>query len=183
MTETASYEVLKRIGDVEIRRYPDIILASTKLKSADDNAAFGILADYIFGNNNARSKIPMTAPVITSEKIAMTTPVITRQEKSEYTMSFVMPSEYSLNTLPKPNSSKVKIEVQKSRILAVLRFSGFAGEKKFEKMQNILIDNIKSKNIKIKSQPFLMRYNSPWTLPFLRRNEIGIEVAVNNKSK
>jgi hypothetical protein len=178
MVETAGYKVLKRIGDVEIRRYPEIILASTTLKYADDNSAFGILADYIFGNNKIRSKIPMTAPVITSERIAMTSPVITRQGGNGYKMSFVMPSEYSLKTLPKPDSNKVKIEVQKSRTVAVMRFSGFSNESKVQKIQKELIQAIEAKNIKIKSQPFLMRYNSPWSLPFMRKNEIGVEVVI-----
>jgi hypothetical protein len=176
MTETARYEVLKKIGDVEIRRYPDLILASTNLKSADENSAFGILAGYIFGDNSIGSRISMTSPVITSERIGMTTPVITRKDRSDYTMSFVMPSKYSLETLPKPNAGEVKIEVQKSRTIAVLRFSGFTNLKKVEKMQQILIDTLNSRDIKIRPPPFLMRYNSPWSLPIIRRNEVGVEV-------
>jgi hypothetical protein len=123
MVEKANYTVLKRIGEVEIRRYPDLILASTTSKYVDDNNAFSILAGYIFGGNKVRSKIPMTAPVITSERIAMTSPVITKQGENQHTMSFVMPSKYSLKTLPKPNSNKVKIDVQKRRIVAVLRIN------------------------------------------------------------
>ncbi len=175
MVETVKYIVLGKIGDVEIIEYPAVILASTK-SGSDDNSGFMIIADYIFGNNKSRKKISMTAPVITSEKISMTTPVITSTNKNKMKMSFIMPSEYTLKTLPKPNSRDIKIETMKSRRLAVLRFSGFTPTSKVAKLQNKLINSLNEKKIKMKSAPFLMRYNSPWTLPFLRRNEVAVEV-------
>ena len=175
MVETTKYNVIKKIGNVEIRKYPSLILASTT-NASNDNNAFMIIADYIFGNNKSSKKISMTSPVITSEKISMTAPVITSKNKNKLKMSFVMPSEYTLKTLPKPNSSKVKIETLKSRKLAVLRFSGFTPSNKVNKLQNKLISILKENKVKIKSAPFLMRYNSPWTIPFLRRNEVAVEV-------
>jgi effector-binding domain-containing protein len=175
MVETVKYSVLKKIGDVEIRKYPSLILASTT-KGSDDNSSFMIIANYIFGNNKSSKKISMTAPVITSEKISMTTPVITSNYSNKMKMSFVMPSEYTLKTLPKPNSSDVKIETIKSAKLAVLRFTGFTPAGKVNKLQDRLIKTLNENKIKIKSAPFLMRYNSPWTIPFIRRNEVAVEV-------
>lgn len=172
MVETAKYQVVRRIGKIEIRRYPDLILASTT--ASNDNSAFMIIANFIFGNNKSKSKIAMTSPVITSEKIPMTTPVIT--SRKNYKMSFVMPSNYTLKKLPKPNSNKVKIETQKSRKIAVLRFTGFTYESKLKKLEKIFIKSLAENKIKTKGDIFLMRYNSPWTLPFLRRNEIAVEI-------
>jgi hypothetical protein len=176
MVETVKYSVIKKIGDVEIRKYPGVILAST-INASEDNSAFMIIADYIFGNNRSSKKISMTAPVITSEKISMTAPVITSNKENKLKMSFIMPSEYTLKTLPKPASSKVKIETLSSRKLAVLRFTGFTPKSKVTKLQNKLISTLKENKIKIKSEPFLMRYNSPWSIPFLRRNEVAVEIS------
>ena len=86
-----------------------IILASTN--SSSDNESFRIIAGYIFGDNISKKKISMTAPVITSEKIPMTSPVITQKNKNKSKMSFIMPLKYSIKTLPKPNSNKIKIEM------------------------------------------------------------------------
>ena len=173
MVETTKYQVIKRVGDLEIRKYPPLILASTSAAS-DDNSAFMIIANFIFGNNKSNKKISMTAPVITSEKIAMTTPVIT--SRKGYKMSFVMPSNYTLKTLPEPLTKKIKIETQKSRKIAVLRFTGFTYESKLKKLQEVLIKELAKNKIKTKGSVFLMRYNSPWSIPFLRRNELAIEI-------
>jgi hypothetical protein len=175
MVETPKYEVVKKIGNIELRKYGSMILASTE-GDLNDNEAFMRIANYIFGDNTSSKKIPMTAPVITSEKIPMTAPVITSNSKNKMKMSFVMPSSYTLKTLPKPNSGNVKIETLKSRNLAVLRFSGFASDSKVINLQNELIGTLKENKIKPKSYPFLMRYNSPWTVPFLRRNEVAVEI-------
>lgn len=163
MVETVKYSVLRKIDDVEIRKYPSVILASTT-KGSDDNSSFMIIADYIFGNNKSSKKISMTAPVITSNY------------SNKMKMSFVMPSEYTLKTLPKPNSSDVIIETMKSAKLAVLRFTGFTPAGKVKNLQDKLIKVLNENKIKIKSAPFLMRYNSPWTIPFIRRNEVAVEV-------
>jgi hypothetical protein len=175
MVETVKYDVIKKIGSVEIRKYPSVILAST-IAASNENNAFMTIANYIFGDNKSSKKISMTAPVITSEKISMTAPVITSSNKNKLKMSFIMPQEYNLKNLPKPVSNKVKIETLKSRKLAVLRFSGFTPANKVAKLQDKLITTLKENKIKIKSAPFLMRYNSPWAIPFLRRNEVAVEV-------
>jgi effector-binding domain-containing protein len=163
MVETPKYDVVKKIGNIELRKYGSMILASTE-GDLNDNEAFMRIANYIFGDNTSSKKIPMTAPVITSNS------------NNKMKMSFVMPSSYTLKTIPKPNSSNVKIKTLKSRNLAVLRFSGFASDSKVINLQMELISTLKENKIKPKSDPFLMRYNSPWTIPFLRRNEVAVEI-------
>lgn len=170
MVEKANYDILKKINVVEIRKYPKMLLAIVEGYTGD--SGFNLLFNYITGHNKTQKKIPMTAPVITSEKIPMTAPVITRADF----MAFVLPSFYSTETVPMPLNSEVKIKVQPEKIYAVLRFSGRTSknhvQKQIEKLSLILINQ----NIKIKDEPILMRYNSPFTPGFLRRNEIAIEI-------
>jgi len=170
MVEKASYKLVKKIDDIEIRSYPEMILATVE-ENVDDNA-FGILFNYINGENESQKKINMTAPVISSEKIPMTAPVISKKNF----MAFVMPLSYDKSTVPRPKNKKVKIEVKKQRKLAVLRFSGRTNYDKTNKKFNQLLDIVKNNNLKIKGSPFLMRYNSPFTPGIFRRNEVAIEI-------
>jgi len=166
MVQTPNYEVVRGLGKVELRKYPDLVLASSSVSISgnSDNRLFSNIADFIFGNNSKKENIPMTAPVISTVKGA------------EYKMSFIMPTNYSVMNLPKPISGKIEISKQKKRILAVLRFSGFVNEKKILKIEKELISELGENKIKTRGEPFLMRYNPPWTLPFMRRNELGIEI-------
>ena len=174
-----------------MRVYDPKIIAEAEvpgtLKDAS-SAGFKLIADYIFGNNTSRTKlddnekINMTAPVtmqqseqIVSEKISMTAPVTMEQTDQKWRMHFVMPSEYTLDTLPKPNNPAVTIRQVQGAKYAVIRFSGFAGEAKVERMTAELEKWLKGKNIKAIGNPELARYNPPWTLPFMRRNEVLIK--------
>jgi len=170
MVEKTSYNVEKKIDDIEIRAYPSLILA--KVENFNDDNAFGLLFDYISGNNTSQKKISMTAPVISSEKIPMTAPVISRDNY----FAFVMPSSYDKSTIPQPNNKKVKIEVQAEKKLAVLRFSGRTNYDKTNKKFKQLLELVKNNNLKTKGNPFLMRYNSPFAPGFIRRNEVAIEI-------
>lgn len=118
MVEKVNYVVLKKINSIEIRKYPEMILAM--VEEYNDKSAFGLLFNYISGYNKKQEKIKMTAPVINSEKIDMTTPVISQDNY----MAFVIPSTYNKNNIPMPLDEKVKIKIKPERILAVLRFSG-----------------------------------------------------------
>ena len=169
MVEKAPYDVLKKIDDIEIRNYPELILA--KVKNNDDNA-FNLLFNYISGENTSQKKIPMTAPVITSEKIPMTTPVLSMKNY----MAFVMPSNYETSTIPKPKDPKVEIETRKKMKVAVLRFGGYSTTKKTDKNIKKLLETLKKQELKTKGEPFLMRYNSPFAPGFIRRNEVAIEI-------
>jgi len=185
--EEPKYRVIEQTGAFELRVYDPKIIAevevSGNLKKAS-NIGFKLIADYIFGNNtsrkdiNSNEKISMTAPVTmqaTSENISMTAPVTMKQNDQKWNMHFVMPSQYTLATLPKPNNSAVKIRQIEGAKYAVIRFSGLAGKTKTNKKITELKKWLKSKNIKATDKPELARYNPPWTLPFLRRNEVMIK--------
>ena len=173
MVEQVKYTLLKKIDTVELRHYPKIILASAPNQIND--SGFSYLFQYISGNNRSQKKIPMTAPVITQEKIPMTAPVIT---KDGY-MAFVLPQTYTKETIPQPLSPNVTIEVIPERDLAVLRFSGVARQKLVDEKTNDFIKILEKHQIQTKGTIFLMRYNSPFSPGFLRRNEIAIEITLS----
>jgi len=170
VVDSAQYEVERNERDIEIRRYPKMILAT--VYGLSDNGAFAILFDYIAGNNKSRRRISMTAPVISSEKIAMTTPVISGGRS----FAFVMPSEYAMDTLPEPGDARVKIEEVPERRVVVIRFRGYAGAKAIQRKTIELLESSKKLGIKTEGEPFLMRYNPPFTPGFLRRNEMGVKI-------
>lgn len=170
MVEKAPYTVVKKIDNLEVRDYPELILAA--VEDFQDDNAFGLLFNYISGENKSQKKISMTAPVITSEKIPMTAPVISQKNY----MAFVMPSSYDKSTIPEPKNQKVKIKIQPKKTLAVQRFSGYATHKKTELKIEELLSTVKKNKLKTKGEPFLMRYNSPFAPGFIRRNEVAIEI-------
>jgi len=133
---------------------------------------FMVLFRYISGDNHPRTKIAMTAPVISGTTIPMTAPVIS----GAGTMSFVMPEEHTRSTLPEPLDTAVTIREVPARTLAVIRFSGSADEQNVRKMTALLDFTLKKEGMTVIGTPFLMRYNSPWIPGFLRRNEVGIEI-------
>ena len=139
-TEEPSYTVLEQSGDFELRAYNPMIVAETQVSGPMDDASgagFRLIADYIFGNNTSRTggnkKISMTAPVTMepeSEKISMTAPVSMEQTGEQWRVHFVMPSQYTLDTLPRPNNPAVSLREVPASNYAVIRFSGLVGEKK-----------------------------------------------------
>jgi len=184
--EEPKFTVLEKEDSFELRAYGPKLIAEVLVDgelSEASSKGFKLIADFIFGNNTAQSgkseKISMTAPVAVKasyEKIAMTAPVGMQQSNSGWRVYFVMPSEYTLQTLPKPNNPLVKIKQIAGQKFAVVRFSGLVGEEKMTIKQAELNQWIERKNFKSISNPELARYNPPWTLPFLRRNEIMVEV-------
>jgi len=165
----------------EIREYQSKLIAQVLVTGTFDSASnkgFRLLADFIFGNNKTNEgskKIDMTAPVIThdaSERIEMTAPVISEETERGWYISFNMPKQYTKETLPVPNNPEVKIiDVPKEKF-AVITFSGLVREKKYAEILNLLNEEMKKRNLEPKGPPILARYNPPWTLPFLRRNEL-----------
>jgi hypothetical protein len=190
--EEPKYIVLEKSEPFELRSYAPRIVAEVKVEGDLDAASsqgFRLIAAYIFGKNQVSEKIAMTAPVgiessdqNKSAKIAMTVPVAIEGAKSfedasnQWTVSFVMPSEYTLATLPKPLNSEVKIRVVPAEKRAVITFSGFNSAEKAQAKTQLLQDWIKTKNLKTTGDPQFARYNPPWSLPFMRRNEILIQV-------
>jgi SOUL heme-binding protein len=183
--EVSRYNVIEQSGDFELRQYLPKIIAETEVSGSLDDASsagFRLIADYIFGNNTlptgGKEKISMTAPVIMeaqSEKISMTVPVTMEKSDGRWRMHFVMPSQYTMETLPKPNNPAVTLREIPGQRYAVIRFSWFAGEEKVAKKTTELLAWMKEKSIIPKGSPALARYNPPWTPPFLRRNEVLIE--------
>jgi hypothetical protein len=171
MVEKAKFDLVKKIGKVEIRKYPELLLAT--VGNDDFDSGFGLLFRYISGENRTRKKISMTAPVITSENIPMTAPVIS---KKNY-MAFVMPSDLNNDNVPIPTNSDVIIKTEPAKCLAVIQFSGRTNSKLIEKYIQKLFYELKINKLKSIGEPILMRYNSPFTPGFLRRNEIGIEIS------
>ncbi len=188
--EEPNYTVLSHIDDFELRHYDAQLVAQTWVSGDQDTASrqgFKILADYIFGNNTApsgeSSKISMTAPVTMqsdnqhqgmSQKIAMTAPVSMQQDDGKWSVQFTMPSQYTMQTLPKPNNPDVKILQVPAQTYGVIKFSGLAGSKKVAKKTEMLNSWMQNQQLMVVGTPELARYNPPWTLPFMRRNEVLI---------
>jgi hypothetical protein len=179
------YTILVKEGDFEIRKYAPYLVAKT---TVDGNykevqgLGFRILAGYIFGKNHSKSKIAMTSPVSSeksspSEEIAMTSPVEMKQElrnSTRYTMSFTMPSKYSLETLP---DNRIQIEQVPARIVASYRYTWSTTKEINLQKSKELKKWLETKNQYTQKQGFSFAgYNPPWTISFLRRNEIHIEL-------
>ncbi|MBN1281185.1 MAG: heme-binding protein [Candidatus Thermoplasmatota archaeon] len=170
MTDTIPYIIERKLEAVEIRQYPDIVLAV--VENNVDDTGFSLLFDYISGENTTRSRIPMTTPVISSEKIKMTAPVIT----GKTSMAFVLPSSYTMQTAPLPTNPSVHLVQQPKRRIAVLRFSGKTTQESVQKYTAELMAVLKTKGVAVTGESLLMRYNSPFTPGFLRRNEVAVEI-------
>lgn len=180
--ETPEYVVASKSGSLEIREYGPTIVAEATVDGERDKAiqrGFRIIADYIFGNNLSSAKVAMTAPVTqqSSEKIAMTAPVMQQAKGQSWQVRFVMPSKYTMETLPKPvNPRVVLIEVPAMRVAAI-RFSGLAGARALDEQEALLREFLSERDLVAMNQPQYAFYDAPWTLPFMRRNEIMLEIA------
>lgn len=186
--EEPKYTVIEKNETFEIRKYDPYVVAQTQVTGKFDEMgtkAFKILFKYISGENQQRTKIKMTAPVIQEnaeqigQKIQMTAPVIqeidTIDAKSA-TISFVMPKNFTLDTLPLPLDKRIKLIEIPAKTVAVLEYSGGWGEVKYKKHEAILLKALDNSEIKIIGKPNFARYNSPFALWFMRRNEIMVEV-------
>lgn len=203
--EQPEYTVLSTHQNIEIRQYSPMIIAQVTVAGERKEAiqqGFKLLADYIFGNNRGPQEIAMTAPVSQSQKIPMTAPVtqsqnismtapVTQQKSHEIPMTapvtqqaadnqwlihFVMPSKYSLETLPKPNNKQINIKAIPPKKFAVIRFSGTSTNKNMQTHETELRAFLAKEKIKPLSPASYAFYNPPWTLPFLRRNEVMMEI-------
>ena len=194
-TEEPKYEVVFSEGDMEVRRYAPMLIAEAEVEGSMDEASnkgFRLIADYIFGNNQSsdseqRSKIAMTAPVTVepqSSRISMTAPVTVEAQSAETDMQaarrwrihFVMPSQYTLDTIPRPRNSAVKLREVPASHHAVHRYSGFNTLSRVQKKTEELLQWTAAKSLTITGNPQLSRYDPPWTLPMFRRNEIMVEI-------
>ena len=179
--EQPDYKLVTSEENIEIRDYPPMVLAEVEVSGERKqaiNEGFRILADYIFGNNTTNKKMEMTTPVTQalSEKIAMTAPVLQEQLVDKWKVRFIMPKKYSLETLPKPYSKEVLLISLPARRFAVIRFAGLVSDENIKQYTRALEAYILAHTLKPVGGPLLAFYNPPWTLPFLRRNEIMNEI-------
>ena len=196
--EEPKYTVVSEASGYEIREYASYIVAETTVGGAvsRDEAArkgFPIIAGYIFGDNTKKDKIAMTVPVnteegtsekiamtapVNAEKIAMTVPVNTEEEAGSgaYKISFVMPSKYTLGTLPEPTDKRVALREVPAHKVAVRRFSWTTSESAFKKHEAELLEALRRDGVETVGAVNVARYNTPWTIPFMLRNEVQVEV-------
>jgi len=179
--EQPNYKVLESQGGIEIREYAPMIVAEVEVRGERMkalNQGFRLIADYIFGNNLSSKKVAMTAPVTqeAGEKIAMTAPVTQDGGGDTWKVRFVMPQQYTLETLPRPKNQDVRLMATPAKRVVVIRFSGFNTDKNINTHRQRLLNYIADHHLSVVGQPKTAFYNPPWTLPFLRRNEIMIEL-------
>lgn len=158
--EEPRYTVLEKIDDrIEVRQYEAQVVAVTPMSESQNNG-FRVLAGYIFGGNDK------------DEKIAMTAPVATTMAGDQREMTFMMPNEYTLESLPKPLDGRVDFRAVPAYTAVVIRFSGRATDKNVQAAWADLSAFLAERDWQIEGVPTLNQYDPPWTLPFMRRNEI-----------
>ena len=180
--EKAKYTVLEKENDFELRQYDSQIVAETYVDGdLEDvgNEGFRRLYGYISGDNKKKQSISMTAPVgqeAGSEKIAMTAPVKQEKKDNQWRITFLMPAEYTLETLPEPNDNKVKLKAGPGRLMAAVRYSGTWSEDGYEENRALLEAYIQKRGLTKAGEPVWARYDPPFMPWFLRRNEVLIPI-------
>ena len=164
-TEQLKYETIDVNEVYEIRKYSDRLVIETE--TSNQNSNFRKLFNYISGSNEENQEIKMTAPVTQIEK------------NGNMTMQFYLPSKFDENNVPTPTNSDVKVLNMKGGYFAAITYSGRASDKNFIKHKEILENQLKKDEISILSPPIRATYNSPFTLPMLRRNEVMFEIERN----
>jgi len=185
--EQADYTVVKKMNDYEIREYPVHIVAQTTVQGSYGESmgnGFRIVAGYIFGENTKKESITMTAPVVAqkgevkkvSESIAMTAPVVATTDGDSQIISFGMPRSYTLETLPTPNDSRVKIVMIPAKKYAVMHFSWYRSGARVKSMRERLLSALARDGVVTEGSVAYAGYNAPWTPPWMIRNEVLVEV-------
>jgi hypothetical protein len=181
-TEQPRYQVVERIGPVEVRRYEGRVVAEALVGGDEErarNAGFRLVAGYIFGGNASSTQIAMTAPVaqtVKGEQIAMTAPVAQQPSEGGWRIQFFMPAQYALEALPKPKDTRVRLVQLPPQTYAVLAFSGSRSPGAVAVKQRQLASDLGRTAWKVVGEPQGWFYDPPWTLPFLRLNEVAVLV-------
>lgn len=179
--EQAKYNVVSTHGAFEIRDYAPMVVAEVSVagerKEAISNG-FRQLADYIFGNNQDAASVAMTAPVMQQgQDIAMTAPVMQESTGQDaWAIRFMMPSSYTLKTLPRPNNDAISFHEVPAKRFAALRFSGHPDTDDLAARVTALNGFLQAQSLTAIGTPTYAFFNPPWTLPFLRRNEVMVEI-------
>lgn len=180
--EKAKYTILEKENNFEIRQYDSQIVAETYVDGDLEDVGsegFRRLYGYISGDNKKKQSISMTAPVgqkAGSEKIAMTAPVKQEKKDNQWRITFLMPAEYTLETLPEPNDNRVKLKADPGRLMAAIRYSGTWSEDGYEENMALLEEYIQKRGLTKAGDPVWARYDPPFMPWFLRRNEVLIPV-------
>lgn len=187
--EQPHYDVVQKDGDFELRRYAPFLAAQTVVEGDFEKVggrAFRVLAGYISGNNEDEEKISMTAPVTQRPEggpDASDRPMLgSSSGEGRYVFSFVVPAEYSAATAPAPADPAVQLRQLPGRLMAVLRYSGGWSEDRYREHETRLLEILEDRSLRPVGQPIFARYNSPFTLWFLRHNEVMIQVADSSDS-
>ncbi len=181
-TEQPRYQVVERIGPIEVRQYEGRIAAEALVAGDEARArseGFRLIAGYIFGGNASSTQIAMTAPVAQAskgEKIAMTAPVAQQPSEAGWRIQFFMPAKYNLGALPKPRDARVRLVQLPPQTYAVLAFSGSRSPEAVALKEKQLAAELGRAAWKAAGEPQGWFYDPPWTLPILRRNEVAVEV-------
>jgi len=180
--EEPAYEVTRKLGDIELRRYEPYVVAEvlvTGSASQAGNLAFPILAGYIFGKNKGEKKFTMTAPVTQTAapmKMEMTAPVTQAAAPGGYLVQFVLPKHIKLADAPEPIDERVTLREVPASHVAVIRFSGFWSAANYDEHLELLQNALRAADLKWSGNPVYSRYNAPFTPWFLRRNEIWLHL-------
>jgi hypothetical protein len=166
MSQEPKYEILQSYGKIELRVYAPFLVAEVHRSGKRKEAireGFRILADYLFGNNETSIRLPMSIPV-------------TQQKTGDFwTIRFMLTQASEINTLPRPKNPLVHLLSIPQTTFAVIQFSGTPKDEKLESATAQLRAFAASHNLRLEGEPIFAFYNPPWTLPFLRRNEVLIE--------
>lgn len=180
--EKLAYRTIEQDGPFELRLIEPHVVAETFVEGDFErvgNEGFRRLVKYIGGANRARAEISMTAPVVqepASEEIAMTAPVAQEKIGDRYRITFLMPSKYTLETLPQPTDARVRLRAEPMRRAAAIRYTGSWSRSRYEDHERRLRDWMQRRGLEMASPPVWARYDPPFVPWFLRRNEILIEV-------
>lgn len=181
--ETLSYKVLIKKDEYEVRVYDPYIAMQTEVEGdfrEGVNSGFRVLAGYIFGGNTSKQKIDMTSPVIENEKmsesVSMTSPVLEQENGGKRIVTFTAPKRYTLDTLPKPNSDKIKFVEVVTKKYAAYEFTWYYSNERVAKYKKYLLELLTKDGVKTLGEPMFAGYSGPGTIPFLIRNEILVEV-------
>ena len=178
--ENPKHEVERADGAIEIRAYAPIIVAEARVRGERRvaiNEGFRLIAGYSFGGNDGSKKIEMIAPVQQALEDTANPESGDRPPKAAtWMVSFVMPQSWTLETLPRPNDSRVSLRPVSAKKFVAIRFSGLASADKIDRKTAELRAYASAHKIQTTGSPLLAFYNPPWTLPFMRRNEIMLEI-------
>ena len=183
-TEEPAYEIEKQLGGgLELRHYQPHVEARTRVLTDDHDLAlehgFERLAAYIFGGNQRGEKLDMSTLVTTTdgEKLEMTAPVINQRSGHSHVMAFVMPEGRDLASLPKPHDDRVELDEVPARRVAVLGYRGRYTAEAVKRHQDELMHKVRDAGLKVIGAPMFAGFDPPNTFPWLRRNEVWVEVA------